>query len=172
RYSVETVKTITEVTETRIRHPFFFSSRRRHTRWPRNWSSDVCFPISRLIRPGAGLPRAQVLDPLGLAERAFQHVRVDHLDVDADTDGLSDQTLEHAGHGLLALVVDTVVLGFDPHCELIHPGWARENTHVVRGHSLDREDLLFDLAGEQVHAVHDHHVVGTAGDLLHSAKRR
>src|SRR5439155_15328193 len=25
---------------------FFFSSRRRHTRWPRDWSSDVCFPIS------------------------------------------------------------------------------------------------------------------------------
>src|SRR5690625_7060310 len=24
---------------------FFFSSRRRHTRWPRDWSSDVCFPI-------------------------------------------------------------------------------------------------------------------------------
>src|SRR5437870_7476276 len=23
-------------------HPFFFSSRRRHTRWPRDWSSDVC----------------------------------------------------------------------------------------------------------------------------------
>src|SRR5439155_9227412 len=22
--------------------PFFFSSRRRHTRWPRDWSSDVC----------------------------------------------------------------------------------------------------------------------------------
>src|SRR5215510_8755325 len=25
---------------------FFFSSRRRHTRWPRDWSSDVCLPIS------------------------------------------------------------------------------------------------------------------------------
>src|SRR5690625_7415367 len=25
---------------------FFFSSRRRHTRWPRDWSSDVCSPIS------------------------------------------------------------------------------------------------------------------------------
>src|SRR5690625_5662290 len=25
----------------KIRH-FFFSSRRRHTRWPRDWSSDVC----------------------------------------------------------------------------------------------------------------------------------
>src|SRR5439155_1841416 len=23
-------------------HIFFFSSRRRHTRWPRDWSSDVC----------------------------------------------------------------------------------------------------------------------------------
>src|SRR5207253_5699237 len=28
---------------------FFFSSRRRHTRWPRDWSSDVC--SSDLYRP-------------------------------------------------------------------------------------------------------------------------
>src|SRR5215510_15922488 len=32
---------------------FFFSSRRRHTRWPRDWSSDVCSsdlkPIDRQI---------------------------------------------------------------------------------------------------------------------------
>src|SRR5439155_8125353 len=28
---------------------FFFSSRRRHTRWPRDWSSDVCSSdLSRL----------------------------------------------------------------------------------------------------------------------------
>src|SRR5207253_10118873 len=26
----------------RLRTLFFFSSRRRHTRWPRDWSSDVC----------------------------------------------------------------------------------------------------------------------------------
>src|SRR5215510_15383795 len=25
-----------------MRYFFFFSSRRRHTRWPRDWSSDVC----------------------------------------------------------------------------------------------------------------------------------
>src|SRR5207253_7232473 len=35
---------------------FFFSSRRRHTRWPRDWSSDVCssdlFPT--LINAGNG----------------------------------------------------------------------------------------------------------------------
>src|SRR5439155_19064265 len=31
---------------------FFFSSRRRHTRWPRDWSSDVC--SSDLIAAKAG----------------------------------------------------------------------------------------------------------------------
>src|SRR5207253_6567360 len=32
---------------------FFFSSRRRHTRWPRDWSSDVC--SSDLIRAKAAM---------------------------------------------------------------------------------------------------------------------
>src|SRR5579884_1364930 len=31
---------------------FFFSSRRRHTRWPRDWSSDVCSSDLILARPG------------------------------------------------------------------------------------------------------------------------
>src|SRR5437660_4708792 len=29
---------------------FFFSSRRRHTRWPRDWSSDVCSSDLRLFQ--------------------------------------------------------------------------------------------------------------------------
>src|SRR5437870_12376393 len=38
---------------------FFFSSRRRHTRWPRDWSSDVCSSDlaghrPERLRPGAG----------------------------------------------------------------------------------------------------------------------
>src|SRR5690625_7892810 len=35
---------------------FFFSSRRRHTRWPRDWSSDVCssdLPVSAGSAPPA-----------------------------------------------------------------------------------------------------------------------
>src|SRR5207253_6053661 len=28
---------------------FFFSSRRRHTRWPRDWSSDVCSSDLHLV---------------------------------------------------------------------------------------------------------------------------
>src|SRR6266508_1180312 len=33
---------------------FFFSSRRRHTRWPRDWSSDVCLPILTVGSPDVG----------------------------------------------------------------------------------------------------------------------
>src|SRR5690625_2854741 len=35
-------------------HLFFFSSRRRHTRWPRDWSSDVCSSDLSLRGGGAG----------------------------------------------------------------------------------------------------------------------
>src|SRR5439155_15639098 len=34
---------------------FFFLSRRRHTRWPRDWSSDVC--SSDLVQPTGGFLR-------------------------------------------------------------------------------------------------------------------
>src|SRR5439155_5687977 len=34
---------------------FFFSSRRRHTRWPRDWSSDVC-SSDLLLVSGFALP--------------------------------------------------------------------------------------------------------------------
>src|SRR5439155_2684559 len=33
---------------------FFFSSRRRHTRWPRDWSSDVCSSDLVTGRPEGG----------------------------------------------------------------------------------------------------------------------
>src|SRR5437870_13052401 len=36
---------------------FFFSSRRRHTRWPRDWSSDVC--SSDLSASNAGVSAAR-----------------------------------------------------------------------------------------------------------------
>src|SRR5437660_8678998 len=39
---------------------FFFSSRRRHTRWPRDWSSDVCSSdlpgAARSLRRARGRP--------------------------------------------------------------------------------------------------------------------
>src|SRR5439155_19057351 len=34
---------------------FFFSSRRRHTRWPRDWSSDVCSSdLPRMLKASTG----------------------------------------------------------------------------------------------------------------------
>src|SRR5215510_9037221 len=42
---------------------FFFSSRRRHTRWPRDWSSDVCSSDLDWLAglPATLAPRADVL---------------------------------------------------------------------------------------------------------------
>src|SRR5207253_8435595 len=58
---------------------FFFSSRRRHTRWPRDWSSDVCSSdlsadikasYDRLRAPPAGVssPRAPTLASIATIE--------------------------------------------------------------------------------------------------------
>src|SRR5690625_7652740 len=49
---------------------FFFQRRRRHTRWPRDWSSDVCspdlgWPGPRRPRPASRLGTARrTADPL------------------------------------------------------------------------------------------------------------
>src|SRR5439155_12125689 len=60
---------------------FFFSSRRRHTRWPRDWSSDVCssdlaeIDEQRAVRaeaaraPGGGRAKLATLQPVACRER-------------------------------------------------------------------------------------------------------
>src|SRR5207253_5149011 len=58
---------------------FFFSSRRRHTRWPRDWSSDVCSsdllleeltsPLVPEVDIGRVLPREALIGPAHLARR-------------------------------------------------------------------------------------------------------
>src|SRR5690625_7939597 len=47
---------------------FFFSSRRRHTRWPRDWSSDVC---SSDLAGAAG----QAERDIQLGEEVADHLR-------------------------------------------------------------------------------------------------
>src|SRR5690625_5319889 len=40
---------------------FFFSSRRRHTRWPRDWSSDVCSSDLATQLDAVGVPQSDLV---------------------------------------------------------------------------------------------------------------
>src|SRR3712207_8759123 len=66
---------------------FFFSSRRRHTRYWRDWSSDVCSSdlitskVFTPVGPGPndrGLSRYHILREL---ERTLTRLQTDHVDV-------------------------------------------------------------------------------------------
>src|SRR5690606_39329959 len=52
---------------------FFFSSRRRHTRFSRDWSSDVCFPIFPYFVADVREKLAEKREPHGLdtCQRGF-----------------------------------------------------------------------------------------------------
>src|SRR5690625_8031967 len=82
---------------------FFFSSRRRHTRWPRDWSSDVCSsdlgPAVVTLSPGAGDfvdCRLRLADTRDLGSAVTRARRL--LDLDADPEAV-EATLRAAGLG-------------------------------------------------------------------------
>src|SRR5438445_7853366 len=50
---------------------FFFSSRRRHTRYWRNWSSDVCSSDLREI--GIYSPKGQLYEPVDIKSLLYYH---------------------------------------------------------------------------------------------------
>src|SRR2546430_12552108 len=54
------------------RHVFFFSSRRRHTRFDCDWSSDVCSSDLKAILVGLGLPTRQKARDLEIEVPSFR----------------------------------------------------------------------------------------------------
>src|SRR5690625_6343258 len=54
---------------------FFFSSRRRHTRWPRDWSSDVCSSDLPPVLTGVGQHQEEQRD---------RRYRVEHVHTGQD----------------------------------------------------------------------------------------
>src|SRR5690606_40105538 len=50
---------------------FFFSSRRRHTRFSRDWSSDVSLPIYCMKPNGGGAPTGKVADAINAKWGSF-----------------------------------------------------------------------------------------------------
>src|SRR5437870_10075718 len=76
---------------------FFFSSRRRHTRWPRDWSSDVCSSDLRKIRM-ALLHRLVVRLDAELVEEALPRQRAGSLRVGlsvGEGEASSERSEEH-----------------------------------------------------------------------------
>src|SRR2546429_2331943 len=69
----------------RIRHCFFFSSRRRHTRCSRDWSSDVC---SSDLEDASKLEMAWFRTPYGVrcerVENMLAERKLDHFHWDLD----------------------------------------------------------------------------------------
>src|SRR5690625_7473080 len=74
---------------------FFFSSRRRHTRWPRDWSSDVC---SSDLKRGV-CTRVGTLTPKkpNSALRKYARVRLsNNMEVTAYIPGIGHNLQEHS----------------------------------------------------------------------------
>src|SRR5439155_7026691 len=60
---------------------FFFSSRRRHTRWPRDWSSDVC--SSDLPQPAGGAELRHLFEKVVVGVEEERQARGEGVDREA-----------------------------------------------------------------------------------------
>src|SRR3712207_7967688 len=65
---------------------FFFSSRRRHTRYWRDWSSDVCSSDLRIVIEGRGAdePLTPARDPASLARNRRVEITIEGSRLQAD----------------------------------------------------------------------------------------
>src|SRR5207253_5765803 len=79
---------------------FFFSSRRRHTRWPRDWSSDVC---------SSDLPSTKLYQKIAQEEEVHEKTRQtlekkrDHIQEFVDRFGAKANKASQAQSKLKAL---------------------------------------------------------------------
>src|SRR5690606_25040584 len=94
---------------------FFFSSRRRHTRFSRDWSSDVCSSDLAALRPGVSrlLPQVGTLFRGHERETLRQHVaRLVGQGVPEDVADWATRVMY--GFGLIDIVEVTRAVGGDP----------------------------------------------------------
>src|SRR5437870_11035702 len=83
-------------------YSFFFSSGRRHTSWPRDWSSDVCSSDLGLVavRADADRDAAGEVDALDVLEEAVDEVLPALLAVGDDVDARGLLLAERDQHGV------------------------------------------------------------------------
>src|SRR5438552_13890909 len=77
----------------------FFSGRRRHTRFSRDWSSDVCFPIFELVRRQWSGNAHAVIKGIGVVNCVYVNPETDQFWIIDyrlyDPDGDSKTKLDH-----------------------------------------------------------------------------
>src|SRR5437870_4184066 len=110
---------------------FFFSSRRRHTRWPRDWSSDVCSSDLDTCRV-AGSPADRARESLGVRNESREdRGQVSRSKVSRQE--LGEQIAEVGGHGHVPALealrgIESGPLAQDP--ASVH--WAAQHQHGRR----------------------------------------
>src|SRR3989440_4395740 len=80
------------------RRIFFFSSRRRHTRSDRDWSSDVCF-FRSLVEAAASRPGVVGIDLAGGPSAAHAHGLASYAPAFRRAEALGLGRTVHAGEG-------------------------------------------------------------------------
>src|SRR5690625_6178198 len=89
--------TAKEVIELALVNSFFLSSRRRHTRWPRDWSSDVCSSDLMTAEWGAWLAELSLNDDVVAATVTVESYPTTGQDlIAAVKDSVSESTPEIA----------------------------------------------------------------------------
>src|SRR5690625_3398488 len=108
---------------------FFFSSRRRHTRWPRDWSSDVCssdLSESRIqLSPEEFILLMEVITQYGvdmkkldveqekvrMNARLLENLRYDSssVEIDGSLDTLSLEKIENGELSIAAALLDRMM---------------------------------------------------------------
>src|SRR5690625_1083591 len=126
---------------------FFFSSRRRHTRWPRDWSSDVC---SSDLHP---LPDPGLVDTF--ADRGDGSDDVGSLDPREGQGGASSPP----GGDFSGVGVAAVGAFAHPHVGVVHPAGVDVDQHLPRcrvrcGHVLGVVQLVQAAVAHQLHGAH------------------
>src|SRR5690625_7567003 len=112
---------------------FFFSSRRRHTRWPRDWSSDVC---------SSDLDEAQPFLTVTVVDEDDDEFGIDdrHRLVSGDGNGEVREVVQPGAQGRGE---DVLELGQRPRRGLFHPADdAAQARTETDGHGQDRESVV------------------------------
>src|SRR6266536_6004027 len=110
---------------------FFFSSRRRHTRSTRDWSSDVCSSDLPARHDDGGhdaadLARHRDGDQVGDEDRGAELLQLDGADEGQDEpDEKADQT-DDAQRARAALLNDEEEIGHAKPCAAAHQGTERD----------------------------------------------